>query len=105
VGVALERTGDFSNAVQAYEKAIELKPDYARAPPVSDYCIGGITITTGAIQEFQQAVMSDPDLAEGHYNLGLALSESGRLDEATRELNQAIGPRSQVTPMPESSWD
>src|SRR5258708_34229421 len=34
--------------------------------------------------------MSDPDLAEAHYNLGLALAQSGHLDEAVGELNEAI---------------
>jgi len=42
------------------------------------------------LEEFQQAVMSDPDLAEAHYNLGLALAQSGRLDESARQLNEAI---------------
>ena len=44
----------------------------------------------GALEEFRQAVMSDPDLAEAHYNLGLALAKSERLDESIRELNEAI---------------
>src|SRR5256886_17658550 len=34
--------------------------------------------------------MCDPDLAEAHYNLGLALAQSGNLDEAVGELKDAI---------------
>ena len=34
--------------------------------------------------------MSDPDLPEGHYNFGLALAQSGRGNEAARELNEAV---------------
>ena len=30
-------------------------------------------------RNFSKAVMSDPDLAEAHYNLGLALAQSGEL--------------------------
>jgi len=43
-----------------------------------------------ALEEFRQAVMSDSDLPEPHYNLGLALAQSARLDEAKRELKEAI---------------
>lgn len=34
--------------------------------------------------------MCDPDLAEAHYNFGLALAQSGNLDESGRELTDAI---------------
>lgn len=33
--------------------------------------------------------MSDPDLAEAHYNLGLAFSQLQRPQEGIRELNEA----------------
>src|SRR5204863_374130 len=42
------------------------------------------------LEELQRAVMSDPDLAEAHYNLGLALAQSAHVDEAVHELNEAI---------------
>ena len=49
-----------------------------------------------ALEEFHQAVMSDPDLAEAHYNLGLALAQTGRLDEAAARVQRGYQPGSQI---------
>jgi len=43
-----------------------------------------------ALENFRQAVTSDPDLAEGHYNLGLALAQTGHVDESIPEFTEAI---------------
>ena len=41
--------------------------------------------------------MSDPDLPEAHYNLGLALAQLGRLDQAARALGEAVSLDPQYT--------
>ena len=38
---------------------------------------------------FRKAVKADPNLAEAHYNLGLALDKMGKHDEATTEFKKA----------------
>jgi Flp pilus assembly protein TadD len=38
---------------------------------------------------FRKAVKADPNLAEAHYNLGLALDKMGKHDEATAEFKKA----------------
>jgi len=69
----------------AYEKALELKPDYAQAHASLGLLYWRQNDSKRALEEFRQAVMSDPDLAEAHYNLGLALAQLGHLEEAARE--------------------
>jgi len=44
-----------------------------------------------AISEYQAALRSDPNLAEAHYNLGLALAKMpGRSAEAIAHLEAAL---------------
>jgi MYXO-CTERM domain-containing protein len=43
----------------------------------------------GAAAEFSKALEEDPTNVSAHYNLGVALSETGRLEEAVREFEQA----------------
>jgi MYXO-CTERM domain-containing protein len=43
----------------------------------------------GAAAEFSKALEEDPANVSAHYNLGVALSETGHLEEAVREFEQA----------------
>ena len=89
-GVTWDRRADVARAREAYQKALELKPDYAQAHSDLRLLFWRLNDNAHALEEFHQAVMSDPDLPEAHYNFGLALSQSGQLDEAARELNEAF---------------
>lgn len=44
----------------------------------------------GAVAAFTTVTKSRPELAEGHFNLGLALEQAGKLDEARAELETAL---------------
>lgn len=43
-----------------------------------------------AIAQFSKVTRAAPSLAEGHFNLGLALQQAGELDNARTELEQAL---------------
>ncbi len=43
----------------------------------------------GAAAEFGKAIEEDPGNVSAHYNLGVALAETGRLEEAVREFEEA----------------
>jgi tetratricopeptide (TPR) repeat protein len=43
-----------------------------------------------AIAQFQTALQIDPDYAEAHYNLGLALKKAGRIPEAIAQYDDAL---------------
>jgi tetratricopeptide (TPR) repeat protein len=45
----------------------------------------------GAVAAYSIVTHSVPDLAEGHFDLGLALEQDGKLDEARSELETALG--------------
>src|SRR5262245_2048363 len=43
-----------------------------------------------AVQEFQEAVKLDPDLAEAHFRLGLGYESLGKREEAEAEYKKAV---------------
>ncbi|MEP6535913.1 MAG: tetratricopeptide repeat protein [Bryobacteraceae bacterium] len=90
MGVALDRKGDESKALDAWHKALEIEPDFAKTHSSLGVMYARREKYDEAAQEFRKAVSSDSDDAEAHYNLGLALARSGRTDEARIELNEAL---------------
>jgi Flp pilus assembly protein TadD len=44
----------------------------------------------GAIAQFRSAISSEPGYAAAHYELGRALNQKGRKDEAKQEFQRAV---------------
>ena len=65
-------------------------------PVVGAFVLGAIAVLAyqyynkgqldAAIAEFKEAIRLKPDLAEAHYDLGIALREKGQADGASAEL-------------------
>jgi tetratricopeptide (TPR) repeat protein len=87
-----------------FDKTLDLKRDYAQAHSSLGLLYWRENDRGHALEEFRQAVMSGPDLAEAHYNVGLAQAQTEHLAEAARELSEAIS-LDPNTPTCESSWD
>jgi tetratricopeptide (TPR) repeat protein len=89
-GVALQGSGRVQEAMQQYEEALRLKPDYAMARNN----LAGALLRLGKVQEaisqYEQALRLNPDFAEAHYNLGAALEQAGRVQEAIGHYEQAL---------------
>jgi len=51
-----------------------------------------------AIGHYQRALRINPDYAEAHYNLGVALAQVGRVGEAIGHLEQALKLRPDFAP-------
>ncbi len=81
----------FDEAEAAYREAMRIEPTYAADCWVG---IGAVRATNGdlpgALECFDRAVTADPLNAQAHYNRGLALRQSYRLDEAAAEYMEAI---------------
>jgi len=77
-------------AIQAYIQAIALNP----IDPNLRINLGGIYYAIkdydSAVRVFELAVSAKPDHANARYNLAIALRESGKLDQAIREMTNVV---------------
>jgi serine/threonine protein kinase/tetratricopeptide (TPR) repeat protein len=82
-----------SDAIAAYQKAIELDPDYY----AGYHALGKFYYFQGnyvqAAEQFQKSVDKAPGLYDEWTNLGAALDELGRDDEAERALTKSLSIR------------
>ena len=77
MGVVLQGQGKFQEAIEAYNKALLLKPDFAEAynnigNVFKDRKLGD------AIKSYKKALSFKPDLAETYINMGGALRSNVR---------------------------
>lgn len=89
LGVQLQEDARSSEAAVAFEKATILDPAHAR----SWLALGKLYLNSKSSQRavgyFRQAVAAAPKNAEAHYQLAVALAQSGQRPEAERAARQA----------------
>ena len=90
LGTTAAQIGKFDKAIEAFKKAISIKPDYALAY----YNMGNVLKEQGkleeAIEAYKKAISIDPDNAEAYYNMGNALKEQGKLEEAEEAYTKVL---------------
>ena len=77
------------DALLAHLKAVEVEPDN----PGARFTLASFLATHGlemAEAEYREAIAADPDHAEAHLELGLALADMGRSQDGLRELETAV---------------
>jgi len=89
-GVTFYNQKEFSKAIQAYQKVIELDPTYVEA-----YNNLGITYQTlgdmkNAFGAYQKSTEINPKYEKGYNNLGLLFLFEGRYEEALEVLQKAL---------------
>ena len=89
IGHCLSRKGQTWEALEAFERAVKIRPD---AP--NHYDLGDAYLAEGqpdkAVEPLKEAIRIDPDHALARYDLGLAFYELGRFEEAVAESRAAI---------------
>lgn len=89
IGHCLSRKGQTKEALEAFERAVKIRPDAH-----NHYNLGDAYLAEGqpdrAVGPLKDAIRIDPDHALARYDLGLAFYELGRFDEAVAESRAAI---------------
>jgi Tfp pilus assembly protein PilF len=88
-GMLAER-GRLPEAIQIFEEALRIKPDYAEG----HRNLGGVLEETGkheeAIAHYEEALRIKPHYAEAENNLGVALWQEGKTTEAQKYFEEAL---------------
>jgi tetratricopeptide (TPR) repeat protein len=98
LGIALERLGDFTGSISAYEAALRLLPDHAEVANDLGRLAFRLDMKPQAEKLFRHFLARHPDHHEGANNLACAVRDQNRLEEAVEILKPAILKRPE-TPM------
>jgi tetratricopeptide (TPR) repeat protein len=88
--VAYHAKGQYDRAIQDYDEAIRLKPDYANAFDSRGNSYRHMGQYDSAIQDYDQAIRLKPDNAKAFNNRGAAYDGKGQYDRAIQDYAQAI---------------
>jgi tetratricopeptide (TPR) repeat protein len=89
-GWAYYRKADFDRAIQDYNQAIQLQPDYAFAFNDRGLAYAGNRDFNRAIEDYSQAIKLNPDFALAFNNRGFAYASKRDNDRAIQDFNAAI---------------
>ena len=89
-GVAFYNQKDFSKAIQAYRKVIELDPTYVEAYNNLGILYQMMGDMDRALGAYQKSTEVNPKYEKGYNNLGILLLLSGRFEEASEAFQKAL---------------
>ena len=89
-GVACAGLGRLTEALQDYDEAVALYPDYALAYNNRGLVCATMGRMAEAIRDYDKAIELNSDYGEAYVNRGIAYAQSGRDEEALRDFDQAL---------------
>lgn len=92
-GAALEELGEWEAALQSYERACDLKSDYADPWYNRGNCLRRARHFEAALASYDRAIALDPRYAAAYCNRGIALAEVNRPEAALESYERALAIR------------
>jgi len=89
-GNSLFADAKFEEAIEAYSKAINIKPDYHEAWNNKGIALRKLERYEEAIEAYDKAIEIKPDYHDAWYNKGIALGKLERYEEAIEAYDKAI---------------
>ena len=90
IGASHKGLGELEKAVEAYTKAISLKPDHAETYNNMGNALREQEKLEEAKEAYKKALCIKPDYAEAHYNMGVTFKDQGKLEEAIQAYTKAL---------------
>ena len=90
VGYLYSQEGEPEKAIPAYDKAIYLRPDYAKAYNNRGASNGELGQYDAAITDLNMAIVLDPNDAEAYFNRGIVHFTSEEYESAYADFDEAI---------------
>ena len=98
-GVLLYMQKHFDEAEKAYQRALEINPDYAEAHNNLGAIYEQLGRLADAEKEFRAAINDRPDYPLARFHLGRILVNEQKYDEAIHQLQRALTPDDDKTPV------
>jgi len=89
LGASLQGQGKLQEAVESFDKVIQLKPDYA-AYSNRGNVLKELGQLEEAVESYGSAIQLKPDFAEAYSNCAVALQKLGQFTEAKKSSDEAI---------------
>jgi len=89
-GAVFKGLGHLDLSIEAYNKALAIRPDYADAYNNMGNTLKDQGKLEEAIKAYIRALAIKPDNADAYSNMGIALKEQGKLEEAMEAYNKAL---------------
>jgi len=90
LGLLLSNQGRIEEAMEHYQKAIQINPNYSDALNSLGIALAAKGWFDEAIENFRKTIQIDPNDFKALNNLGIALANKGRFDEAMENYYKAI---------------
>jgi len=89
-GVCYKPTGQLEMAVKCFERAVEIKPDYADAHFNLGLTLQELNQLDAAVKCYQVTLALESSYVKAHNNLGIIYKELGKMADAVKSYEQAI---------------
>ncbi|HEU4824266.1 MAG TPA: tetratricopeptide repeat protein [Nitrososphaeraceae archaeon] len=101
IGSALREIGKEEEAIQCYEKALEMIPNFAYAWNGKGLALDVLARYEEAIQCYEKALEIDPNYAPAWNNKGLTFEHLGRYEESIKYFDKAL----KIDPNNATAWN
>lgn len=107
LGVVLAAVGKAEEAIDAYQRVIQLKPDFAMAYANLAIALKEQGRCEEAIENYEHAIRLKPDYKDAHWNRSLALLLSARISEGWKEYQRRYDDLNTINPYysQKALWD
>ena len=89
-GACYAALGKLDIAVQYYEKALSIKPDYAKAHYNLGIALQELGKLRDSVKSYENSIALEPENAQAHNNLSILLRELDQLEKAEASCRKAI---------------